>query len=370
MGKWESRIVLDGAAKVVTLDQLSLPTFDSFASLARQPEWRRYLESVYGSSTSGSASLQNRSVFPLDVGRFGFFYFNHLPHSLKVALAARPVLNTRRPVGANGIVSDHYNRTECVNDMRILGDAYVQWGGSGGRGAGGGTVWAYRHASETAPARSALGHNAVPDAGFPSHSRVEVYHCSETKAGPTSGELWMYLAPGSGFFYDLGRTYVARNYTVLRATTHGAVYFDDDSRALREQLRREGFDSIQYTHQFEDCIYKYEIVDLRGSLRRGSKPTGACPDQNLAHHFTRGWGGGSSCPCSQPASGERPSHAGQECLNCGERAFPPDVGEPQDPAYIWYRLAMKEKQNAAAAAQSNLQQHAAHDPERSAAAES
>ena len=141
--------------------------------------------------------------------------------------------------------------------------------------------------------------------GFASHQRVVVYHCSDTFADSPLLGFWMYLAPGSGVFYDLGKTLVARNASEL--TAHGMS---------QERLRAHGFDSVQFTHTWEDYIFKYEIVDVRAPVN--STETGACPPASLLGSFYSGWTADAPCMCS---------HQHASCLHCrGRQAL--DAGAP------------------------------------------
>eukprot|EP00326_Haptolina_ericina_P034454 CAMPEP_0181253082 /NCGR_PEP_ID=MMETSP1096-20121128/47826_1 /TAXON_ID=156174 ORGANISM="Chrysochromulina ericina, Strain CCMP281" /NCGR_SAMPLE_ID=MMETSP1096 /ASSEMBLY_ACC=CAM_ASM_000453 /LENGTH=171 /DNA_ID=CAMNT_0023350919 /DNA_START=12 /DNA_END=527 /DNA_ORIENTATION=+ len=127
-----------------------------------------------------------------------------------------------------------------------------------------------------------------PSRGFANGSRVEVYHCTESHNGPN---YWMYLAPGSGIFFDLGRTYVA--------STHGSLRKEGFGRDGWTKLKRLGYDSVQFTHVREDLILKFEVVDLR---QFGVTPwrDRVCPDPPFMRHYTRGWGGAVPCLCDPP----------------------------------------------------------------------
>ena len=65
-----------------------------------------------------------------------------------------------------------------------------------------------------------------PPGGFPSSSRVEVFHCAEREPA-VAEDYWMYLARGSGIFFDLGRTIAFRDryelFVALNATRTPAV---------------------------------------------------------------------------------------------------------------------------------------------------
>ena len=70
------------------------------------------------------------------------------------------------------------------------------------------------------------------------HTKVEVYHCADAMAR----EFWMYLAPGSGNFFDVGRTLVRRSHATQ--SKRGSQLL----RALETEhaaLRAQGYDSVQ-----------------------------------------------------------------------------------------------------------------------------
>eukprot|EP00966_Prymnesium_polylepis_P335386 7390749-Prymnesium_polylepis.1 len=142
----------------------------------------------------------------------------------------------------------------------------------------------------------------------------------------------MYWAPGSGIYYDVGRTAVLQGYDyVLQRTANSSQPRWSTGGAERVELWRAGFDSVQYTHQVEDCMFKYEIVDLRRPPM--GAPVGACPARDIAPHFSRGWGGGVRCDCvgDGPAGAAPSLPRGQrrDCLNCGAATL--DSGAMQSP---------------------------------------
>ena len=175
--------------------------------------------------------------------------------------------------------------------------------------------------------------------GFPSNSRVEVYHCSE------NGRLydyWLYLAVGSGIYFDLGRTVafpnafvMARALNVSTAATpwcrkidRAPGFYCNSARQLAatwnllfhktiDVLIKRGYDSVQLTRSEEHAIFKYEILDLRRPrATRNARPNGkdaplahACPQGVAAAHYYRGLGGTLPCVCNESVS--------TGCLNCG-----------------------------------------------------
>ena len=280
-------------------DQNPWPTFPTSAALAAKPDWNAYLFSVYGALPP--------AAFPFNTSHLSFLYYNTMPAVLRRRLLDRPILGSKSSIDWRTGVAHHPRDVRCPYakshdgqltlqpEKRSAGEAYAMFGGAGGVGRGAATVWRYLPGAST-----------VRGSGLSNFTRVEVYHCSEPSGSTTTrGELWMYLAPGSGVYYDLGKTAVLSRHHIpsdLRRT---------EEAVERSWLRGEGFDSVQYTRRFEDCIYKFEIVDLRHRDRAGNGPgvprVGACPPKPILQHFGSGWGGVRSCRCSKH----------MQCLHCG-----------------------------------------------------
>ena len=222
----------------------SLPSsFSSLASLQHDaPDWASYLNTVYGLHTL---------AFPLDLRSLAFFY-----SAERVGI---PVRSARIPILGFPVTS--WNTTQNVTLQQTLVRALDI---RGARKAGmcgrrlwdsfrmfhppftpdvvSGSVWLYPYATPNAgevrnqthikagrqtwpqmphdltPAATAGGggdggavhHHHHPTDGYPSHSKVEVFHCAEP-ASTRPNDYWMYAAKGSGVYFHLGRTLAARN---------------------------------------------------------------------------------------------------------------------------------------------------------------
>ena len=138
--------------------------------------------------------------------------------------------------------------------------------------------------------------------GYTDNSKVEVFRAccdSAVQDNQTSG-YWMYAAPGSGIYYDVGKTIVfadhADAYASLTNTTspeNGNV----DARTnygIAVAALALGYDSVQYTHRLE-CVYLYEIQDLR-DVRPQHMPN-ACSDK-VGPFLSSGFEGSLPCNCS------------------------------------------------------------------------
>ncbi len=117
--------------------------------------------------------------------------------------------------------------------------------------------------------------NPTPEAGVPDQTWVEVVRIAridEKKEGPTAaatvGQVWFWLAHGSGIWWNTGRSLVV---------TDGK----DNPGCAR--AASDGYDSIQITRSFGG--FSYEILDCRGSLLRLSTAeetwTAACPPTHV-----------------------------------------------------------------------------------------
>jgi hypothetical protein len=164
---------------------LSLPVFEARGTLS--PAWGRYLRYVYGTV----ADLP----FPFSLQRLGFFYLSELPvrsrpsarmllglSSSNVSLLqpADALIPTMIPRSARGRYSGRKHQ-----DLYTLYPTEVSKHSM---------AFVYRSGEEAV----SLG---VPDGGL-----AEVIHCFEDL-----DDYWMYLAVGSGIYFNVGRTAVARN---------------------------------------------------------------------------------------------------------------------------------------------------------------
>ena len=130
---------------------------------------------------------------------------------------------------------------------------------------------------------------------------------------------WMYLAVGSGIFYDVGRSFrwfsveMGRHIPMLEhvaniSLSHKATL----PQILQAQydafmsLRKRGYDSVQFPLTWENNMWKYEIVDIRTldaissyDMRKNDSNPGqkACPPSGVAAHFFSGWGQANTLVC-------------------------------------------------------------------------
>lgn len=220
---------------------LTLPRFDTRASLQLRPEWEAYLEAVYGGPLPDSA-------FPIDLGDFDLFFKDKLT--------------------AAGVAHPDPSAVACPPHFGSVS-----------------TNMSFTHDS---PNWLWVSQPVVP---VQSHTRVEVVHSNDTtSADPEFYEggrgYWMYRARGSGNYYDVGRTRIFATHAQAEAHTGHAI----TDAEFYTSLRTEGVDSIQFTHHDDmKCgNTALEIVDV-----------GANEGQTCLDGMRTGWGGASPCSCDE-----------------------------------------------------------------------
>ena len=210
------KINSDGRKYQLTYDNANkLPIFKTYDELNDSP-WRQYLNKLYGKFPS--------DIFPIDMRKMQLFH---------KSLLRGIELEAHVTTGAG----EH--RTEgCfyVNNMKgpYTHDS-CDW------------IWVHR------------GIEPVPVA-----SMVEVVHSNDRTSGKqhykTYTGYWMYAAPGSGLFYNVGKTIVFK----IKQDMHKFCQERDISNCVRK-LQRNGYDSIQFTHvmPLQPPHTLLEIVDIR-----------------------------------------------------------------------------------------------------------
>lgn len=234
----------------------ALPKFTGEAQLRSSPQWRKYMELVYGPELSDV-------VFPLDLKSFQFFYTDYLDMADLSGY----------PKGCSEGVKE-------FGDWSIaVGDVY--------HGIFGPLNFGSHEQSEDEKNNSFQDYLMV---NLPSHqpcrdhTRVEVMHGQihnfKTGGPRVERDYWMYKLKGTGIFYDLGLT--------AAATDHDGVRYDSDS--------------VHFYARSEFGIQVYEIVDQRARAPPGT-PSYVCPLAREAFSSQ-----GKQCNCDEGHT----SHA----LNC------------------------------------------------------
>ena len=113
--------------------------------------------------------------------------------------------------------------------------------------------------------------------GLPDNSWVEV----ERGRDKTGGYTWFYYMPGTGNWFNLGKTIVfADHHEAFSAAAKDGVKFKDpingggpDQLLLAQYFIKKNYDTIQFTQRAE-TIFKYEIFNLKN--KQTADNTGAC----------------------------------------------------------------------------------------------
>mmetsp|Transcript_13780 Transcript_13780/g.26279 ORF Transcript_13780/g.26279 Transcript_13780/m.26279 type:complete len:335 (-) Transcript_13780:38-1042(-) len=244
----------------------SLPRFESPANLHRSPKWLAYLSAVYG------PMVQEDSVFPIDVSKFWVLDQKHLSSAgLDVQVKQCP-------------------------DQEL--DVFSAWNFN--------------------PNGLIHIHHRPPFDALPSDSWVEVTHCDAQD--PPRG-YWLYYLPGSGIFYNLGKTKVFKTHRDAAAeflpgrtckdAACGELLYDTFGEAAKS------YDSLQFlAHGDQQCGKRgFEIVELHH--------VGA----DICSLPVAGGFGRCSCACKK-TSGRMfaDTSVGTDCLSCElDCSSPPSV---------------------------------------------
>lgn len=109
---------------------------------------------------------------------------------------------------------------------------------------------------------------------------------------PTCRAVWHYLQPGSGIFFDVGRTFVGAPWEA--GCAGGGL------EATVACLRDNGFDSWQFPHVYELGTKLFEVVNVRDTHAQ----VDGCFDTELSRgRYFRGWDATQPCRCAYRGSG-------------------------------------------------------------------
>jgi hypothetical protein len=243
--------------------KICTPVFPVFADMQqlKSTVWYDYLDKIYGAHTL---------TFPIDIAEFNVYHIAHLPQCISDHIIDGSPMSTapERPTKHN----DFYT----IQGFMYGPDPFI---------------WRYMYPSlpvdmEKDPPFEHTG-------GIPNYTNIEVVHlcCDSITDG-----YWMFYAKGSGIYYNVGKTIAFPDPTTavrhfLGPGAQPDVIPGTNLRLMRRIARRQGWDSIQLTHNRE-TIFKFEIEDVR------TESISTCPDPNFLT-ITRGWGGTIPCFCSE-----------------------------------------------------------------------
>ena len=238
----------------------SLPVFGTLRDLEASP-WKDYFLQVY-------KELPDESDFPIRIGDFSILY------------KGAPI-DPPKYIRYVGMCPSEEG--ELYNNMSITNDPPN-------------TTWIYH----SPPFK-------------PLSGLVEVTHCSDSfvTTYETQG-MWMYHAPGSGIYFDLGRTIAfkyhkdAVRHFLNKACTswswlHSNIECDSDFKDLINVAKKE-YDSIQFLNH-EDMRCGNMAVEIIALNYIGDYPCGNKSGKGL---FKTGWKGSRDCICDPT----------KLCLNC------------------------------------------------------
>ncbi len=241
-------------------------------------KWPQYFDNVYGNHPTDDAD------FPLDLNDLWVFYSNYLDE-IGVKLA-----------GADSAKICPKKLNEAFTDMSDAHDPPD-------------TVWLYK---------------PPPYKALESNTWVEFTHCADAVAvNEEAVGSWMYHAPGSGDYFNLGKTIAFDDHDDAVKRFLPGVECDpkvqnecsNNFKDLFPAAIKEGYDSIQFLcHADERCgNTAVEIVDLNGVGNY------ACQAKNPGGSdwkYKTGWNASLGCKCensSKPAT-EPPS--AEDCFRC------------------------------------------------------
>lgn len=201
------------------------PLFGSPADLeqTKHSKWAKYLKALYGSA------ILKPEVYPIDVSKLWVLSKKHL--------------------------SDAGLELQAMKCPKDEYDVFTDWDWNAK-----GTLHIY---------------HPPPFQGLSSHSLVEVSHCAPyNNASQYTIErpaYWLYYAPGSGVFYNVGNTKVFSDHADAVAELLPGSYCGDtecvDSFIDLYHAAAKKYDSIQFiAHRDQQCGGQgFEIVDLKAS---------------------------------------------------------------------------------------------------------
>jgi hypothetical protein len=238
----------------------TLPVFETLQELENSP-WKEYFLKVYN-------ELPPESDFPIRIGDFSILY-DEAPID--------------KPRYVRWIGQCPMFENELYSNMSLTNDPP-------------GTTWVYH-----------------PPPFKPLEGLVEVTHCADSfiTTYETKG-MWMYSAPGSGVYYDLGRTIAFNEHKDAVAhflnrkckdfsLLHGYIECIDDFSDLITEASKN-YDSIQFLAH-GDMRCGNTAVEIMSLKNVGDYPCGNKSGKGL---FRSGWKGSRECVCDTT----------KLCLNC------------------------------------------------------
>jgi hypothetical protein len=242
-------------------------TFADEASL-RASIWWRYMDTVYGASTLR---------YPLSLSSLAYFHAALLPQSVRQSIDLARTSGTAMVPALSSPSTYRYGDFKLAQYPLHHGDIWRSFRTD--------NFWFWFNV-DARPAAIDPHKTTMFARGIPDYARVEISHscCDVPDKGAPQG-LWMYLQPGSGIFFDVGKTVVGH----LEDIGCRGRYFEKMGCACRK-----GYHSWQLPYSFEANTQLFEIINLCDMHVQ----TDGCFDPVLsAGRYFKGWGGASPCVC-------------------------------------------------------------------------
>lgn len=257
-----------------------LPIFCTPGDLHSSPKWLRYLSSLYGQT------VDDVNNYPIDLKSFWIL-------DSQLLLISGLDLNAKKhSTFINGYLDCPTQPSEIYQNMSnldMLGIDPME-GGTGHDPPG--SLWLY---------------HPPPYSAIPSDTKVEVSHCGFGSLTAKEEEFgyWMYFAPGSGVFYDVGNTKAFQ--THRQAVAYFLPQEECKNMYCKEhytemvKVASKSFTSIQFlSHGDSRCgLTSIEILDVQHSGADVCGLPGSWSSVNHGLSISAGLRGQCQCQCKK-----------------------------------------------------------------------
>ena len=278
----------------------TLPVFRSRAQLQAHAVWSHYYQTIYG-------ELPPDEDYPLRTGDLQMLYLAHLPESfLEDALSAKASWPRAASGSCPTLPGQVYQKMSVIDGERT---AYI-WQQPSLTDNPDDAVpaqLAYRERLRLGkPLDKEFWKVYGQSAANPGNAVVEVTHCRGSVVRRTeSTATWMYAQPGSGVFFNVGRTIhfeshaqAVRHFLPGNPCTRG--HCEHEYPQLFAAAAAAGYDTVQFT-RVGDQVCGLSAIEIVATNVPGKQVCGL--------NYTGGWRGRSACACERRA----------KCANCGRQ---------------------------------------------------
>jgi hypothetical protein len=278
----------------------TLPVFRSRAQLQAHAVWSHYYQTIYG-------MLPPDEDYPLRTGDLQMLYLAHLPDNfLDDAINAQASWPMTASDSCPTLPGQIYQKMSVIDGKRT---AYI-WQQPSLSDNPDDEVPAQLAYDERLRLGKPLGKEFWQAHGqwaaHPGNAVVEVTHCRGNVVRRTeSTATWMYAQPGSGVFFNVGRT------IHFESHAQAVQHFLPGNPCKRGHCEREypqlfaaavaaGYDTVQFT-RVGDQVCGLSAIEIVATNVPGLQICGL--------NYTGGWRGRSVCACEPQA----------KCANCGRQ---------------------------------------------------